>query len=412
MGSLRPAGLAKYLPEFGWEAVVLTTGLPGRQKQGYRVIETPYRESYISLKRLLGLDYRQNLMTQIAQLKKKLHIRSEKSLLDFLLTAWGEVTAYPDLQRSWRPLAVKAGNNLLQQESIDAIISTSSPVTCHIVAQELKLAHRLPWIADFRDLWTLNHYYRYSPFRKAVDRRLEHKTIREADALVAVSQPASLKLGTLHRGKRILCITNGFDPAEVNSPEADVTVKFTITYTGNLYPGRQSAEPLFIALRDLIAQGLIQASDTEVRFYGAEVGWIDKQARRHGLKDVVKQSGIVPREIALKNQRESQVLLLIKWNDPGERGAYSAKIFEYLAARRPVLAIGGYHDVVDELLHETNAGNSCHTIEEIKGRLWELYQEYKNTGKAGFKGDTDKIDRYSQREMAQKFAGVLNSVSR
>jgi len=412
VGSLRPLGLAKYLPEFGWEAVILTAKLPDKPAPEFTVIETRYHDTFGPLKRFLGLDTEQNLMTQIAQLKKKLHIKSEKSPLDFLLAVWGEVTAYPDPQKGWRSFAVEAGNDFLQQETVDAIISTSSPVTSHIVAKELKDKFGIPWVADFRDLWTQNNYYPYSSLRKAIERRLELKTLHKADALVAVSEPAARQLHMLHKGKQLFAITNGFDPEEVNNMDEGLTDTFTITYTGNLYPKRRSPEPLLVALQGLIYEGIIDAKDIEVRFYGAEEGWIDREVERHGLRDIVKQLGIVPREIALDKQKESQVLLLIKWNDPKELGAYSAKIFEYLAAKRPILAIGGYDDVVSELLDETKAGSCGSTAEEVKDILEEVYHEYKTAGKVGYKGDETKINKYSQREMARQFAEVLDSISR
>lgn len=412
VGSLRPAGLAKYLPEFGWEAVILTAKLPNKTATECKVIETRYDDTFGFAKRYLGLDSEQNLMAQIAQLKKKLRIRSEKSVLDLLLTPWGEITAYPDPQKGWRSYAVEAGNEFLQQVNVDAMISTSSPVTSHIVARELKDKFGIPWVADFRDLWTQNLYYPYSPIRRVIEKRLELKTMYKADALVTVSEPAAQKLGALHRGKPVHMITNGFDPEEASSPDVDLTDEFTITYTGNLYPGKQDPEPLFIALRDLLAQRVMDARDVLVQFYGAEAGWIDKRAERHGLRDVVKQFGIVPRRLALEKQRESQVLLLLKWNDPRERGYYSAKIFEYLAAKRPILAIGGVDDVASELLDKTRAGFCGSTAEEVKGILEELYREYKTAGEVGYKGDATEINRYSQREMAQRFAEVLDSVSR
>jgi len=408
VASLRPLGLAKYSPEFGWEAVILTATLPSRPDPLFKVIEAQQRDSLGPWKRLLKLDSEQTLMTQIAQLKKKLKIRSERSVLDFMLAAVGEVTAYPDPQKGWRHFAVKAGEDVLRQQSIKAMISSSPPVTSHIVAKELKEEFKIPWVADFRDLWTQNYYYPYGPLRKKVERRLELNTLRHADALATVSEPAAKELSKLHRQKPVHSITNGFDPAEVNSTGETLTTNFTITYTGNLYPRKQTPEPLFAALHDLISQGSINASDTEVRFYGAQAGWVDKQAERYGLTAIVRQFGIVPREIALNKQRESQLLLLLKWNDPEQRGAYSAKIFEYLAARRPILAVGGFHDVVNQLLYETKAGICASTVEDIKGIVKELYREYKLKGMITYDGDESKIDKYSYREMARKFTLVLD----
>jgi hypothetical protein len=145
-------------------------------------------------------------------------------------------------------------------------------------------------------------------------------------------------------------------------------------------------------------QGDINASDIEVRFYGAQAGWIDKLASHYGLAAIVKQFDVVPRAIALDKQRESQLLLLLKWNDPEQRGVYTAKIFEYLAARRPVIAVGGFRDVVNELLDETRAGVCGQTREDVKNLLVPLYS------------NEAKVNKYSHREMAGKFASVLDSL--
>lgn len=413
VGALRPAGLTKYLPEFGWEATVLTSTPSGNTEEQYNVIHTRQRRSLpLRLGKILfNLDTDRALMTQIAQLKNRLNIRSKKSLLDLLLVAVGEVTAYPDPQKGWRRYAVEAGREFLGQQQADAMISTSSPVTSHIVAGELKARFKIPWIADFRDLWTRNYYYPYSHIRRRIETRLELRTLSTADAMVAISRPIADELKKLHGDRQVYSIPNGFDPSEVNSPAGKLTDRFTITYTGNLYPGKQSPAPFFAALNDLIARGEIQPGDIEVRFYGIEAGWIDTEAKRHGLTGIIKQYGMVPREEALDRQRESQVLLLLKWNDPRQRGTYTAKIFEYLAARRPVLAVGEFPDVVDELLQKTRAGISGQGKEEIKNALLPLYHEYKSTGGIQHTGNEMEINKYSHREMAKQFAAILDGIT-
>jgi len=409
VASLRPLGLARYLPEFGWEAVILTAALPGKPDPHFEVIETQYHDSLGFWKRLLKLD---SQIPLIAQVKNKLKVRSEKSPLDFILPVIAGIIAYPDPQKGWRRFAVEAGKNILRQQDIKAMISTSPPGTGHIIAKRLKDEFKIPWVADFRDLWTQHHYYLYGPLHKVIARRLELNTLSMADALVTVSQPWADDLRSLHRQKSVHSIPNGFDPAEVNTTPGNLTDKFTITYTGILYPGKQSPEPLFDALHDLITEGSVDAGDIEVRFYGPEAGWIDKQAERYGLTGIVRQFGIVLREIALEKQRESQLLLLLKWNDPKQRGVYTAKIFQYLAARRPVLAVGGFADVVDQLLDETKAGVSGQTKEDIKALLLRFYQEYKSTGAVSYSGDEAETSKYSHREMAKKFAAILDIITR
>jgi glycosyltransferase involved in cell wall biosynthesis len=404
--SPRIRGLAKYLPEFGWDPIILAASLPQESATQFRVIETPFRDILTFWKKLLRLNPEEDLREGI---KKRFGIASRKSFLDFILTLGGEIINYPDAYRGWKPFALKAGNELLQQEDISAIISSSAPITCHLIARELKIKYGIPWLADFRDLWTQNHNYSYSPLRRLFDRRLELKTLAEADALTTVSQPWAEKLKAWHKSKTTHVITNGFDPEIVNIPPAKLTAKFTLTYTGTIYPGKQDPAKLFTALKEMISDGFINPNETEVRFYGAEIRWLAEEVERYKLTDIIKQYGKVPVEVARQKQRESQLLLLFDWEDPKEKGVYPGKIFEYLAARRPILATGGTeNNVVEQLLNETKAGIHAPSVENIKNALKELYQEYKLRGEAVYQGAEGEINKYTHQEMARKFSQVLD----
>ena len=407
--SPRIPGLVKYLPEFGWQPVLLTAPLGEKPDLHCRIVETEYRDALGFWKRLFRLDPRENIRNEV---KKRFGVTSKKSALDFFLTFGGAVINYPDGDKGWKPFAVKAGDEILQQEDIDIIISSSTPVTSHIIANKLKIKYKIPWVADLRDLWSQNHNYGYGPLRKLIDRRLELKTLSNADALVTVSPVWAEKLRTLHRRETVYTITNGFDPVEVNTPPANLRAKFVITYTGGIYLGKQDPSKLFAALRDLISDGTMDSNEIEVRFYGPKEGWLAREIEDYGLLDIVKQYGMVSREIALGNQRESQLLLLLNWEDEQEKGVYPLKVFEYLAAQRPILATGGFgNDVIENLLDETNAGMYGSVVKNIKSILRELYQEYKLTGKISYNGDIEEINKYSHREMARKFAGILDQVT-
>lgn len=401
--------LARHLPQFGWKPFVISPPLREKPDLQFTVIDTPYRDALAFWKRLLrynpneGQDMRE-------QVKRRLGVKSNRSLIDFVFTLGNEIFAYPDAEKGWKPFAIDAGKELLQQENIDVMLSCH-PVTSHLIASELKTKYRIPWIADFPDLWSQNANYQYGPLRKFLDRRLELKTLSTADALVTVSQPAAEKLRELHKGKTVYVIINGFDPAEVNEPPANLTAKFTITYTGRIYPRKQDTAKIFAALRNLISDEVIDPEKIEIRFYGPKTEWLDKEIEQHALSRIVKQYGTIPRQVALEKQRESQVLLFLKWEDPEECGAYSGKIFEYLAARRPILATGGSDDVVTELLNETKAGIDASTIPDIKDALEKLYREYQLKGKIVYDGRKSEIDKYSHHEMARKFSEVLNLFS-
>jgi glycosyltransferase involved in cell wall biosynthesis len=399
--SPRIPSLAKYLPDFGWQPIILTTpigenpdsqfGPPNNFKSTNRVVETYGYSSPYGKKRLISKRYKR-----------------VRPFLKFLYKYYREIAHYPDSERGWKTFAVKAGNELLQDEHADAMISSSPPVTTHLIARELKNKHKIPWIADFRDLWSQNANYSYGRIRRFFDKRLELRTLQSADALVTVSSPAAEKLRMLHEGERVYTITNGFDPEKMSDGKANLTSKFTITYTGQIYT-KQDPSKLLVALKDLISQGAIHSMDVEVRFYGPESELLMKTIQKYGLSDIVKQYGIIPRESSFEKQRESQLLLLLNWEDQREKGVYTGKIFEYLAAQRPILATGGFgSDVVETLLDETSSGIYCSTIEVIKNALRELYSQYKFKGKITYDGNMEKINEYSYRETARKFAEILN----
>jgi hypothetical protein len=270
LASPRIPGLVKYLPEFGWQPIILTTpigenpdsrfGPPNVFKKNNRVIETGnFRAPSEQDKNIL------------IKMNDRFNLTSKKSL-SFLKIFYGlfythsysAIVNYPDSEKGWKPFAIKAGSELLQKEDMDAIISSSSPVTSHLIAKELKNSYKIPWIADLRDLWSQNHGYQYGHLRKFFDQRLELKTLLPADALVTVTPLWTEELRALHKGKMVYTITNGFDPDKMSKGQIDLTPKFTITYTGQVLYRQQDPLKLFAALKDLITDGTINPKDVEV----------------------------------------------------------------------------------------------------------------------------------------------------
>ncbi len=405
--SPRIPGLAKYFPEFGWQATIITGTLPEALDQKFQVIQTPFPDIVASWKKRLHLNSDKGFQEQIGI--PFTAREDKKSFSNRLTTSARGVVAYPDEHKNWESSALKAANELFRKAKIDAIISSSSPVTSHIIAKKLKDKYRAFWIADLRDLWTQNHNYRFGKIRRFFERRLELRTLRKADALITVSPIWAEQLKALHNRDFVHLITNGFDPAEVNRGQVDLTSKFTITYTGQIYTGKQDSATFFAALKDLISERGINRKDIEVRFYGSENELLRREIKVYGLSDIVKQCGLVSRKTSFEKQRESQLLLLFYWNDPSVKGWYPLKVFEYLAAQRPLLVVGGSgNDVVEKLLDGTKAGAYCKTVEDIKNSLRKKYLEYGQYGRIAYKGDRGKINRYDYRQMASKFAAILN----
>lgn len=391
MGSLRPWGLYRNLDTHGWETVVLTAS-PGEPLDN--VVRVPHQRAAVRLRLLIGAP--PNAAGPLT------------TAIRFGLDRIAELSAYPDIESGWRKPAVDRGLALIAGRRFDAILSTSMPATAHVVARDLKSHTGLPWVADLRDLWSENYDYRWGRLRKAIDRQIERRVLARANALVTVSEPLALALQKLHT-RPVLVIPNGYAPEELAAHDHPLTHKFTLTYTGTLYPVKQDPLPLFRALATLISSGQIDPEVLEVRFIGRNVDqpWLRSRIAAFGLERNVTLSNLLPRDQAIERQRESQILVALDWMDERQPGVYSGKIFEYLAARRPVLCIGRSGTVADTLLRETGAGGCVLETEALRTFLSDAYREYAESGKVRYSGRSEALTRFDHNSMARQFAAVL-----
>ncbi len=411
IASRRMEGLAKYLPEFGWEPVILTAALPSGPRPAVEILETDYEDVLAGWVKRLALGVSDRLQAKPADSSKSY---VKHALRRRLIRLGMEIFAYPDPQRKWHTYALEAGASYLERhhERVDVIISSSDPFTAHLVARQLKQKFGLPWLADLRDLWTQNHYYPFGRIRRALERRLERTTLGDADIVVTVSEPLTDKLRQLHGDAPIHAIPNGFDPEEWSCEAHPLTEKFTITHTGQLYEGKRDPAALLETIRYLIDSHAMTPESVEMRFFGPYSPWLERLARKYNLSSVVNQYGVVPRQEAVERQRESHLLLLLTWDDPDERGVYTGKVFEYLAARRPIIALGQHGSVVDNLLAETRAGKlvSPRNGQDLRAMISKAYSNYMAGRRIPYEGGEQAIMRYSHREMARQFAELLNAV--
>jgi glycosyltransferase involved in cell wall biosynthesis len=406
---MRPSGLAKYLPQFGWEPIILTPRLPEGPRPPARVIQTEYRDVLGDWKAKLGLDPIRSLHEQLqlpvssVPLIKRFHTRG----IDWVKS----IIAYPDPMKGWVPFAVQAVRELGRNEKVDAILSCAHPVTCHLIGRRAKEILKCPWVADFRDLWTQHHNYSYGWIYRLVEARLERRTVRSADALVTVSAPLAELLRRKFSEVPIHWITNGFDPEEFQAAGPELTKAFSITYTGQIHQGKQDPGLLLEVIADLVREGILCGSEVRLRFYGPAAPWLAALVQHYGLDGLVKIHGPVPRGTALAHQRESQLLLLLGWTDATEAGVYTGKLFEYLGSRRPILAVGGPPGVVSELLDETLAGVHVTSKAQLQEFLVNAYATYQRTAHVPYEGDDSAIQQYTHIEMARKFAAILDQIA-
>jgi glycosyltransferase involved in cell wall biosynthesis len=409
VGSVRPAALAKFLPQFGWEVTVLTPKREATRPESKDVIETGYRDVLDNWKARLRLDPKRSVHEQFSLPMSK--DRASALMHTRLLNFARHLLSYPDQYRGWIPFGVNALLEIRRQNlTIDAVVTTSPPISSQLIGRQARNILRCPWIADFRDLWTQNLGESHQAFQR-LQVGLEKRTLKDADALVTVSEPWARRLRQRYPNKKICTITNGFDPDDYSSPSPELTRDFSITYTGQLYAGQRDPSILFEALRDLLEENRVLFTDLRVRFYGEIEPWLPAMVQKYGLHRIVELNGRAPRATVMQRQRESQVLLLLPWSNPVETGHHSAKLFEYLAAGRPILAVGGTGGVLTEVLHETRAGAHASSKADAREFLLRAYSEYKKIGHVLYQGDKQSIERYSHPEMARRFAELLDSVT-
>ncbi len=418
IASVRLGKFVKYLPQFGWETTVLTVNEAKEYSQDLpveideaNIFRTPYFAfgSTISYELTGGQRTIYQAQPRSSTWRKALYKLIRLMRPVYTLPLIRTLTLEPI---GWYRHALKKGLEIISKEKFDIIFSSYGPSMSHLVAAKLHKQTGVPWVAEFRDLWSLHYYLRkIQPFH-FFEKALERRVTKGSYLLVTVSEPAAKQLQALH-SKKVVIIPNGFDEDDYldNVP---LTTKFTITYTGNIYPGKQDPSPLFEAIAELEEEGKISPNDFEVRFFGGGTLTSLLPAIKHyHLEGIVKIYGLVPFKESIRKQKESTVLLFLGWNDPRERGFYSGKVFEYLGARRPILSIGLKGDVVDELLKETSAGVVVSEVNEIKALLSQWMKEFKQFGDvlSHFKSDRAAISRYTRKEEAAKLAQLLEEAS-
>ena len=436
IASKRLRALAKYLPQFGWEPIVIVPDLGFIPKENddlnCRIIYTEYEDMFShfsnKFKKSKSSDFNDSDdFKESKDSKDPIEFNDDKlkdstsysnPIASRAISIAGEVFAYPDGMKYWHESAFKEASKIMDTEEIDAIISSSWPITCHTIAKDLKEHQDIPWIADLRDLWNLNPYVSHTFIRNYFEKRLELKTFENADALTTTTDLAAETLSTLHPKSRIVPILSGYDKDDFKFLEelvskrddfsSDSPEKLKFIYAGSLYGGKRDPTYLFEAIRQLEDENKLDSSKISIEFYGDSTG-LEDIANRYGLLDIVHIGGKIAHEEVLKKQLDSDVLLLISWDNEKEKMFIPGKIYEYFALKKPVLSIGYKEGSLKDLIEETKVGYHVSSLESTKEALLDIYNEFVEKGTVELNADMN-IEDYSMENMAKKFADLLNEL--
>jgi hypothetical protein len=273
----------------------------------------------------------------------------------------------PDNRIGWRRGALAAGRALLSNWRPDIILASAPPVTTLLVAARLAADAGVPWLADLRDLWTDDPYYDFPAWRKWVDLIWERRILDSAVSLVAVT-PLWGEVLTKKYRRKVHVVLNGY--VEEDLPRgldttAERSPELSIVYTGNIYRGYRDPSALFSAISLLGPQ----RDSVRVHFYGPSDEDVRGLAIKHGVADRVTVHNRVSYRRSLELQMQADILLLLQWNNRADEGNIPAKLFEYLAARRPILFLGFEGGTVAQMIRDRQAGFVSNAPAEIARQL-------------------------------------------
>lgn len=276
----------------------------------------------------------------------------------------------PDLHVGWRLTAPRAAmrDARARGASWDVVLSTSPPETCHLVGAAIARRCGVPWVADFRDSWLdlphLRTTRRSVRWKHRANVTLATRVLRRARAAITVSEPLATDLRRRHPGLAVHVVENGVDLASVEAvaPAAHRCIgsrrgAFTVTCTGNFF-GRQTPRTMLDAVEALVARRPEAARYLRLRLVGELKALDVERIARAPLCDVVHHAPFLPHVDALAEQQAADLLFLYIASGPGSAGVFTGKVFEYLAARRPVLALVPDGNVARKLISQSGAGTS------------------------------------------------------
>lgn len=382
VGARRPAALAAFAHQHGWDVRVLTA--IGADQDGER---TPVPETQViralpspRIPRPTSAATTGGGAAGRAPRLGRLRAGASRALVRA-----GLEVLVPDAQVNWIRPAIRAFRQAAGEWRPDVVLVSGPPFSGFLVASSIARRVRAPWVADYRDLWSVgNEYWVRSALRQAIDESLERRVLRSVTTCVTVSEPLA---ETVRRtfGVDARVVMNGIDrrpvPAEsvhagpVGGERGRTTL--TLAHTGYVYPGRRDPGPLL----DAIALLGPEADRVHVVFAGVDNGIVRTAVERAGVADSVTLLGQVSQEKSWRIQADADALVLLMWNDPRDAGTVTGKIFDYLQARRPILLLGYEGGVAAKLLRDRGAGVVCNDPGEIAAQLREWLDVKERTGR-------------------------------
>ncbi|MBU2973373.1 glycosyl transferase family 1 [Zobellia sp. B3R18] len=311
----------------------------------------------------------------------------------------------PDARKYWIKPSVKYLSDIISKEGIERIITTGPPHSVHLIGRQLKKDKGVTWLADFRDPWTSIGYHKELKLTKSSEKKhkeLEYAVLNETDRILVTSATTKLEFEQITK-QPISVITNGYDSDYEN--DADLDNNFTISHIGSLLTGR-NPKNLWKVLSQIAAENAVFRGDLQLEFMGVVSQDVMDSMYRYELGPYIKMRGYGSHAEAQRRQQRSQLLLMIEIDSEETKGIIPGKLFEYMIAKRPILAVGPKNWEAGKIIEQTVAGKvfDYDADAELKKTILNWYNDFK---KGTITSESIHIEKYSRKALTQELSKLL-----
>ncbi len=416
-GVQRVLKFAKYLPEFGWQPIILTVKngeypaidetLVEEIPECCKVYKTNSIEPSFLYKKFTGMSSDEAI--PVATLTEK------KTSWKMKLAHWIRLNLFiPDAKIGWIPFAVKEGKRIIKKEKPDLIFSSSPPPTVHLIAKKLAKSSKIKWVADFRDPWTEIHYYENQERNKIsqkLDSKYEKEVLNNVSVITTTSQlyiedDFAQKVSS----KKCINIPNGYDEEDFkvfDYKQKNQNKEFTILHLGAVGKERIPYN-LLKCIRELIDSNKIKKELIRVIFIGNVEESFKKIVKGYNLTNLIRFIKYLPHYDAIEMATRSDILLLLITQSENNRRILPGKTFEYLRLNKPILALGPEDGEVARILIDSKMGKVLDYNNEVE--ISKVIADYYNSWESNTIKHTDKIkfiEKYNRKNLTEQLVKIF-----
>ena len=402
-GVFRSVKFVKYLPQFDWNPIVVTTKKNAvGVKDSSLINEIPENVAV----------HRAGAVTPyfFFRVLKRIGLMPVRHYLDVHF-------CIPDKLTGWVPFALKKAKRIISNNQIDLIYTTSPPHSSHLIGLSLKKKYpQIPWVADFRDAWCANPFreVKETQIRNKIETKLEKKVFKRADALI-FNTKSSLNLHRQKYGNIIsnksYVIPNGFDMEDYSGlPNYSKDNTFNIVHTGSIY-GIRSLKPLVDALELFVTRHKKDQHKLKFIFIGYSINKDEKRVvATSKVNHLFEFRNFLSHSECLTEMKNADLLLVITAKEE-VNVMIPCKFYEYLGSNSPILALSEKGELT-KILQECNSGEwaTLDNPEKICKLIYKFLANRKN--KFSFQPNKEMIVQYERKNLTSQLVRIFNKLKK